>query len=89
MLSKEFLTDAGIRVLRTFAQALIGALGLDGAGVIHASLTQALAVAFSAAVLSALTQLAAVTGSQPQDKGAEAPVKTKSEAPGPVINPNG
>lgn len=63
-MNKAFLRDAGVRVTRTFAQALIGALGLDGANVIHQSWTQALAVAGSAALLSALTALATATAAE-------------------------
>lgn len=63
-MSKAFLRDAGVRVARTFAQTLIGALGLDGAGVVHQSWSQALAVAGSAAVLAALTALASLTGAE-------------------------
>lgn len=63
-MNKAFVRDAGVRITRTFAQTLIGALGLDGAGVVHQSWTQALAIAGSAALLSALTALAGVTGAE-------------------------
>ncbi|RCH68725.1 Holin [Streptomyces sp. SDr-06] len=62
-MNKSFVRDAGVRVTRTFVQTLVGALGLDGANVIHQGWPQALAVAGSAAVLSALTALASFTGS--------------------------
>jgi hypothetical protein len=73
MFSKTFLIDSGIRVLRTFIQTLVGALGLDGAGVLNTDWRQALAVASSAALLSALTQLASLTG-----------VKEQNALPGPA-----
>lgn len=88
MLSRTFMVDAGVRVARTFAQALIGALGLDGAGVISGTWHQALAVALSAAVLSALTQLASVSGSDMAETPNAAPM-ARSEAPGPIIKTGG
>lgn len=60
-MNRTFIADTAIRVLRTFAQALFGALSLDGAGVINASWTAALAVAGSAALLAVLTALAGAT----------------------------
>ncbi|WP_405560672.1 holin [Streptomyces sp. NBC_01180] len=75
-MTKAFLTDTAVRVLRTFLQAFVGALGLDGADVIHASWTQALAVAGSAAFLAVLTAFAATPAPvAPQDAPQDAPVK--------------
>jgi hypothetical protein len=73
-MTKEFIRDSAVRVTRTFAQALIGALGLDGANIVHQSWTQAVAVAGSAALLSALTALATVNGSAPSAPEADKPV---------------
>ncbi|KIQ62408.1 hypothetical protein TR51_25555 [Kitasatospora griseola] len=60
MFTKAFALDTAIRVLRTFAQTLIAALGLDSMDAIHAPWPQALAVAGGAAIMALLTALAGV-----------------------------
>lgn len=56
--SKKFWIDTLDRVIVSFAQGLIGVLGLDTVGVLDVDWAQGLSVAGSFAILSLLTSVA-------------------------------
>lgn len=68
MLTKAFWKATAERMVRTFAQVLIGSLGLDTLGVINAQWGEGLALAAGAALLSLLTAVAA-SGAGPTGPG--------------------
>ncbi len=55
---KTFFKDMAERAIKTFAQAMIGALGAGATGLIGVDWLQALSIAGFATVLSILTSLA-------------------------------
>lgn len=57
---KQFVVAAGIRAIKTFAQALIAVIGTGALGVFEVDWQQALSVAAMAAVLSVLTSVASM-----------------------------
>lgn len=57
MLSKAFWKATGERAVRTFAQVLVGTLGLDTLGMLNANWAEGLALAAGSALLSVLTSL--------------------------------
>lgn len=59
MLTASFWRATVERMLRTFAQVLLAALGLNSAGVVHANWADGLSLAGGAAVLTLLTAMAA------------------------------
>lgn len=58
MATAAFWRATAERMIRTFAQALIAALGLDSAGLVDAPWGDALSMAGGAAVLALLTAVA-------------------------------
>lgn len=60
MFTKLFWTDAGERIVSTFAQALLAVVTADGFNILDANLEQALTVAAVAALGALLKALAAV-----------------------------
>ncbi|MBQ0827722.1 holin [Streptomyces tagetis] len=64
MLTKAFWTATAERSVRTFAQVLVGSLGLDTLGVINAAWGEGLALGAGAAVLSVLTAVATSGGAE-------------------------
>lgn len=60
MTFKEFCVAAGIRALKTFAQALIAIIGTDAIGVTDVDWMQAAEVAALAAILSLLMSAASM-----------------------------
>lgn len=55
---KTFFKDMAERAIKTFAQAMIGALGAGATGLIGVDWLQALSIAGFATVISILTSLA-------------------------------
>ncbi|MFC9247740.1 holin [Streptomyces sp. NPDC057136] len=64
MFTKAFWTATGERSLRTGAQALVAALGLDTVGLIHADWGDGLSLAGGAALLAVLTAVATSGGTE-------------------------
>jgi hypothetical protein len=64
MLTKAFWKATTERSVRTFAQVLVGALGLDTLGVVHANWAEGLALGAGAAVLTVLTAVATSGGTE-------------------------
>ena len=64
MFTKKFWTDAAERIVSTFAQAFLGAMGADGLGA-HLTWRSDLAVAGLAAFASLLKCLAGLRVGQP------------------------
>ncbi|MET8475443.1 holin [Streptomyces sp. NPDC006422] len=62
MFTLPFWKATSERALRTGAQVLVGALGLDQLGVIHARWSEGLALAGGAALLAVLTAVATPGG---------------------------
>lgn len=61
-MTRQFVADLGERALKTFAQALVAVLTVQGvSGVLDVDWPRALSVAALAAVVSALTSLASVS----------------------------
>lgn len=56
-MTKQFITDAAERAIKTFAQVLLAYFGADALDVLHADWGNALSVAAGAVVLSLLTSL--------------------------------
>lgn len=59
MFTKAFWKATGERTVRTTAQTLVAALGLDTTGVLDVAWGQGLALGASAGILTVLTALAA------------------------------
>ncbi|MFD5266763.1 holin [Streptomyces sp. NPDC058335] len=64
MLTKAFWKATAERSVRTFAQVLVGSLGLDTLGIIHANWSEGLALGGGAAVLTVLTAVATSGGTE-------------------------
>ncbi|MEV1079859.1 holin [Streptomyces sp. NPDC050211] len=62
MLTKAFWKATAERSVRTFAQVLVGSLGLDTLGIINAKWSEGLALGVGAAVLTVLTAVATSGG---------------------------
>ncbi|MFZ3569408.1 holin [Streptomyces sp. BH034] len=62
MFTVSFWKATGERAVRTGAQVLVGSLGLDQLGIIHANWSEGLALAAGAAVLAVLTAVATPNG---------------------------
>ena len=58
ILTKDFWKDTGVRAVKTFAQALIGFLGVGSIGIFDADWFAAISVSLMAAVLAVLTAIA-------------------------------
>lgn len=59
MRTKAFWTDAGERVIRTMAQALLALLGTDALGIVGLDWAQMGSVAVGAGIMSLLTAIVA------------------------------
>ncbi|WP_369383952.1 holin [Streptomyces sp. cg36] len=59
-----FWKATGERAVRTAAQTLVAALGLDSAGVLHADWSDGLSLAAGAALLAVLTAIATSGGAE-------------------------
>ncbi len=79
MTSSAFWTATTERALRTFAQTLVAALGLDTAGLLDANWSQGLSLAAGAAVLAILTAIA-TSGTGPTGPGLTETVTTRGGA---------
>lgn len=55
---KEWFKAAGIRAIRTFAQAVVSLIGGDMVGILEVDWVGVLSIAATAAVLSLLTSIA-------------------------------
>ncbi|MEV8431988.1 holin [Streptomyces chartreusis] len=64
MFSLLFWKATGERSVRTFAQVLVGSLGLDTLGLINANWSEGVALGAGAAVLTVLTAVATSGGSE-------------------------
>mgnify|MGYP002623186529 CR=1 FL=1 len=64
MLTLAFWKATAERAVRTFAQVLVGSLGLDTLGIIHANWSEGLALGAGAAVLAVLTAIATSGGTE-------------------------
>jgi hypothetical protein len=64
MLTTAFWLSTAERAVRTAAQTLVAALGLDTAGILHADWGDGLSLAAGAAVLTVLTALATSGGTE-------------------------
>jgi hypothetical protein len=64
MFTKAFWKATGERSVRTFAQVLVGSLGLDTLGIIHANWSEGLALGAGASVLTVLTAIATSGGTE-------------------------
>ncbi|MGD6761342.1 holin [Streptomyces sp. BH097] len=62
MFTLPFWKATGERAVRTGAQVLVGSLGLDQLGLIHARWSEGLALAGGAALLAVLTAVATPNG---------------------------
>lgn len=60
MTLEQFAVAAGIRAIKTFAQALIAVIGTGALGILEVDWAQALSVSLMAAVLSILTSIASM-----------------------------
>ena len=58
ILTKDFWKDTGVRAVKTFAQALIGFLGVGAIGIFDADWVSAISVSLMAALLAVLTAIA-------------------------------
>ena len=58
ILTKDFWKDTGVRAIKTFAQALIGFLGVGAIGIFDADWFSAISVSLMAALLAVLTAIA-------------------------------
>ena len=58
ILTKDFWKDTGVRAVKTFAQALIGFLGVGAIGIFDADWAAAISVSLMAALLAVLTAIA-------------------------------
>ena len=79
---KEFLLAAGLRAIRTFAQAFIAAVGIDGAMQTFSQVDwlRAISVAGVSAVLSVATSLATGLPEVQKDPVIQPPDETESGA---------
>lgn len=64
MLTLAFWKATAERSVRTFAQVLVGALGLDTLGIVNANWGEGLAIAGGAALLAVLTAVATSGGTE-------------------------
>lgn len=64
MLTLAFWKATAERAVRTFAQVLVGSLGLDTLGIVHANWREGLALGAGAAVLAVLTAIATSAGAE-------------------------
>ncbi|MFG3090695.1 holin [Streptomyces antibioticus] len=64
MFTKAFWKATGERSVRTFAQVLVGSLGLDTLGIINANWGEGLALGAGASVLTVLTAIATSGGGE-------------------------
>ena len=59
MRTRKFWEDAGERVIRTMAQALLALMGTDALGIVGLDWAQMLSVAAGAGIMSLLTAIVA------------------------------
>ena len=59
MRTRKFWTDAGERVVRTMAQALLALMGTDALGIVGLDWAQMLSVAAGAGIMALLTAIVA------------------------------
>jgi len=64
MRTAAFWKATAERAIRTFAQVLVGSLGLDTLGLVNANWGEGLALAAGAAVLAVLTAVATSGGTE-------------------------
>lgn len=81
MFSISWLKDAIERAVKTFAQALLGALTVSGADVLHMSWGQALSIGATATAISVLTSVLSAGVGSP---GTASVTNAVEAAPAPV-----
>jgi hypothetical protein len=64
MFTIAFWKATGERSVRTYAQVLVGSLGLDQLGIVNANWSEGLALGAGAAVLTVLTAVATSGGTE-------------------------